>query len=128
MCNTHRVMSGDRDPRAQAAEWLQAAREKAGYSATEFAKAIGAHQTSISNYENGKSAVPESKIEAIADALHLTVIDVRRGLGRWVPNGLEPRLVTPEEAVMADDSLTDAGRTLVLDVLKSLRRSKGSAL
>lgn len=122
MCNTHRVMSGDHDPRARAGRWLRSTREQAGYSASEFAQAIGAHQTSVSNYETGRSAVPEAKLDAIAQALRLTLIDVRRGLGLWVPDGLEPRTVTPEEAINADGSLSQEQRILLLDVLASVRR------
>lgn len=115
--------------RTRAGRWLREARKKAGYeTTTDFAQAINVHQGTVSAYEIGRQSVDEERVEDIARALGLDVIDVRRGLGMWVPAGLEPRAMTPEEAVKADDSLTDAGRTLVLDVLRSLRLAKGSAL
>lgn len=108
--------------------WLRVQREARGLTGRALAELVGVAAPQISNYETGRTAVDDERAEGIARALGLDIIDVRRGLGLWVPDGLEPREMTPEEAVMADDSLTEAGRTLVLDVLKSLRRAKGLPL
>ena len=86
-----------------------------------LATAAGVHQTSISSYENGKNAVPEERVEALARALRMDVIDVRRGLEMWVPDNLEPRVGTPEEAIRADLTLRPDQRELLLSMLATLR-------
>ncbi len=79
------------------------------------------HQTSISNYETGKNTVPEDRVEDLAQALKLDIIDVRRGLGLWVPEGYEPRVVSVEEAINADPTLTPGHRDVLLATLAAIR-------
>lgn len=123
MCNTHHVTVDDRSVRERAGQWLRAARQNAGYeTAGAFGAAIGAHAASVSAYEIGKQSVPDSRVDDIARALRMATIDVRRGLGLWVPDNLEPRAMTPEEAINADDNLSGEQRILLLDVLASVRR------
>ncbi len=110
-----------RDRRLRAGEWLRSTRERAGLTTAALAAALGVHQTSISNYETGKNTVPDDRVEDLAQALKLDIIDVRRGLGLWVPEGYEPRVVSVEEAIHADPTLTPGQRDVLLATLAAIR-------
>lgn len=111
-----------RDHRERAGRWLVRARKSAGYdTTTDLARAIDVHQGTVSAYETGKTSIPEERVDDLARALHLPVIDVRRGLGLWVPDELTPRLVSPEEAIAADTTISDGNRRILLAVLAAMR-------
>lgn len=82
------MTSNDRlSRRAKAGQWLREQRRRAGYqTAAEFGRAIGVSKEVASNYEVGRSDVPEDRAERIAQALGLDIITVRRQLGLWVPD------------------------------------------
>jgi transcriptional regulator with XRE-family HTH domain len=66
--------------------WLKAAREERGFStATAFALALGVNQSMVSRYERGSSEVEDERAEQIANVLGMPLVEVRRGLGLWVP-------------------------------------------
>jgi len=90
-CDTD-LMSRDRlAQRAQAGAWLREQRERRGYAtAAAFASALGIDKSLVSNYETGRTAVPDDRAERIAEVLGMDIIEVRRRLGLWVPEG-EPR-------------------------------------
>lgn len=122
MCKTHRMASDDPHARRRVGAWLRDSRIRAGYRTTsDLARALGINQASISAYETGKTPLPEDRIPAFANALRIPVIDLRRGLELWVPDGLEPRPMTPEEAIEADDTLGPGGRRMMLSLLREVR-------
>ncbi|KLL11549.1 helix-turn-helix domain-containing protein [Protofrankia coriariae] len=111
----------------QAGEWLRQAREAAGYSGTRFAAALGVHQAQVSKYETGISKPDDDRAREIARLLGLDEIDVRRKLGLWIPESLEPRPMTPEEAIRIDQTLRPAYRGLLLAVLSAVRSQQQDA-
>lgn len=92
-CNTVGMASGEEklDRRVAAAKWLKSARERGGYrTAREFADALGVERYQLSNWETGRSTVPDDEAELIANTLGLDLIEVRRNLGLWVPADTGP--------------------------------------
>ncbi len=59
--------------------------------------------------------------ELVARAFDLDIVDVRRSLSLWVPDGPEPRPMTPEEAIEADPSFAPFQRRLLLAGMKLIR-------
>lgn len=94
----------------------------------ELATAVDTHQQSISSYETGKYSFPEDKIDALARAFRMDVIEVRRGLGLWVPEGYEPRMVSPEEAIRHDPTMSDDQRQMAIEMLALIRRQSARLL
>lgn len=79
-------MISKRDRLEAAGQWLKDARENRGYAtATAFAAALGVNQSMVSRYERGSSEVEDERAEQIADVLGMPLVEVRRGLGLWVP-------------------------------------------
>lgn len=79
-------MISKRERLEQAGQWLRQAREDRGFStATAFAAALGVNQSMVSRYERGGSEVEDERAEQIADVLGMPLVEVRRGLGLWVP-------------------------------------------
>lgn len=71
----------------EAGRWLRTQRTKRGYdTAGKLARALGVDPSRISNYERGMSAVPDERAAQIADLFGMDEIEVRRGLGLWVPD------------------------------------------
>lgn len=86
---------GERTP----GQWLRAARERAGFSvAARFAEELDIAPSVLSTYERDKVKVPDDLSEQIARALRRDIIEVRAGLGLWVP---------PAEGERAEFSLDD---------------------
>lgn len=87
-------MPSRRDGLEEAGRWLRRARERRGYrTAVDFARALQVDQSLVSRYERGISAVSDERAEQIAQVLHMDIIDVRSGLGLWVPR--EPGAARP---------------------------------
>lgn len=103
--------------------WLRVARKEARLTTTDLADQIGVHSSQISNYETGKSAIPESRVGAIAAALKLDESHVRGRLGMWVPppvpTALQPAWVTEK----ASPAPTGAVTRLALAILAAARRA-----
>lgn len=104
-----------------AGQWLREARQNAKITSRDFAYALGISTAQLSNYELGKHRFTDERAEQIAGALRLPIVDVRLGLGLWVPDGLEPRTMTPEEAITADASLRPGQRELALAMIETIR-------
>lgn len=76
----------DAHEREAAGRWLREQRTRRGFkTAGDLARALGVDPSRISNYETGKSAVPDDRVEQIAQVLDMDLIKVRRNLGLWVP-------------------------------------------
>jgi len=75
-----------------AGRWLVKQRSLVGRfdTAAEFARALGTSAANVSNYETGKAEVSDEMAERIATVLVLPILDVRRGLGLWVPKAGDP--------------------------------------
>jgi transcriptional regulator with XRE-family HTH domain len=101
--------------------WLRAERERRNLSVRALARLVGVAGTQISNYELGRYEPDDDRVEDIARALGMDIITVRRGLGLWVPEGLAPRIVTPEEAIRADPTLRPDQRDTALGMLALIR-------
>lgn len=83
--NTLGVMS-KRQRLEAAGEWLRRARKRGGYrTAVALADALGIDRSMVSRYESGISEVDDDRAQQIAEVLGLSLIEVRRGLGLWVP-------------------------------------------
>lgn len=87
----------------QAGLWLRRARTSHGFeSAGELARALEVDPSVVSRYERGLGGVPDDRAEQIAKVLRLPVIEVRRGLGLWVPDDAAETDREPEELTAAD--------------------------
>jgi transcriptional regulator with XRE-family HTH domain len=79
-------MTSKRQQQEAAGKWLREARERRGFqTAGALARRMGVSDSLISRYETGVSAVSDDRAEQIAEALGMDLIEVRRGLGLWVP-------------------------------------------
>lgn len=89
-------MTSKRERLEDAGRWLKKAREDRGFStATTFAAALGVNQSMVSRYERGMSEVEDERAEQIADVLGMPLVEVRRGLGLWVPADEPPSITVP---------------------------------
>jgi transcriptional regulator with XRE-family HTH domain len=95
-------MVSKRDRLEAAGRWLRGARERRGYqTAADFSRALHVDQSLISRYERGINEVGDERAEQIAEVLGMDIIQVRRGLGLWVP----PESATPQaRPATADDA------------------------
>lgn len=116
-------MTSRRDQREAAGRWLRRARERRGYrTAADFARALRVDQSLVSRYERGISAVGDERAEQIADVLRMDLIDVRSGLGLWVPAGRTTRSVTADDAEL-QELIAQAGDNPALrDALLAVKR------
>lgn len=117
-----------RDRLIKAGQWLRDQRQRRGFrSAAEFARALGIDKGLVSNYETGRSEVPDDRAERIADVLGLDEIHVRRHLGLWVPK-IDP--MTRAEAMLDENErlaaeireLADRERRAVEAFIAELRK------
>lgn len=113
--------------RWRAGQWLRDVRRAAGVDPKELARHMDITTAQVSNYELGKHEFNDARAEQIARALGLDIVDVRRGLGLWVPESLTPRAMTPEEAIKADPTLRPDQRGMLLALLATVRGQSGSA-
>lgn len=89
----------------QAGLWLRQSRISRGYeSAGEFARVLEIDPSMVSRYERGMSEVSDERAEQIAEILRMDIIDVRRGLGLWVPS--ESGYVEEPETLTLDQKAT----------------------
>lgn len=106
-----------------AGRWLRKQRERRGFeTAGEFARTIGIDPSQLSRYERGISAVPDERAEQISEVLRMDILDVRRGLGLWVPSTNEPAEDDdePDLETMSDDELEE--------YIDSISQAHGEAL
>lgn len=92
-----------REQLLQAGRWLREARERRGMSVREFAANLGVATQMVYDWQNGKNAVGDERAKQIADVLRMDLIDVRRGLGLWVPLKEDQTSERPSEEVTAVD-------------------------
>jgi transcriptional regulator with XRE-family HTH domain len=119
-------MATRRDRLEAAGRWLHRARERRGYrTAADFARALQVDQSLISRYERGISEVGDERAEQIARVLRMDIIEVRSGLGLWVPRESVARAARP---ATADDTelqelIAQAGDNPILrDALLAVKR------
>lgn len=99
--------SDDRlDRRVAAAKWLRETRERRGYAtAGQFASALGIERYQLSNWETGRSSIDDEQAELIARVLNMDIIEVRRGLGLWVPDDAQSKSSDDSSQPSATDPL-----------------------
>lgn len=117
----NRRMETKRDRLEAAGRWLRGARERRGYrTAADFARALQVDQSLVSRYERGLSAVGDERAEQIAQVLRMDILDVRGGLGLWVPSGAS----RPAEGdAELQELIAQAGHNPVLrDALLAVKR------
>lgn len=86
-CNPWGV-SSKREQQEVAGRWLRQARERRGFATVgALARRLGVSESLVSRYETGLSSISDERAEQIADALGMGIMEVRRGLGLWVPDG-----------------------------------------
>lgn len=98
----------DRQERLRAAgTWLRAQRDTHGWTGSDLARHLGINQVRVSAYERGQYEVPNEIADKLAEVLDLSVIEVRRELGLWVPTDAEIQHLRyqPDPRRMTDDSL-----------------------
>jgi transcriptional regulator with XRE-family HTH domain len=119
-------MASRRDQLEEAGRWLRDARERRGHrTAADFARALDVDQSLVSRYERGISAVGDERAEQIAEVLRMDIVDVRRGLGLWVPREETARAARPGSADDAElqDLIAQAGDNPALrDALLAVKR------
>lgn len=93
-----------------AGTWLRDQRQRRGWSGSELARRLGVNQVRVSAYERGRYEVPADLTGRVAEVLALPHIEVRRGLGHWVPaddergqlRGYSDPAALPDEALMGE--------------------------
>lgn len=124
MASTGTAESSQDARKRAAGQWLRGQREQRGWTGQQLADLVGVTRMQISSYERGRDRVSDERAEDIARALSMNIIDVRRGLGLWLPDGLEARIGPPEEAIRADETLTADQRELLLSMIATLRAQR----
>lgn len=114
-------MASKRDRLEGAGRWLRDARERRGFpTAADFARALRVDQSLVSRYERGLSAVGDERAEQIAQVLRMDIVDVRGGLGLWVPRETAAR--PPADAEL-QELIAQAGANPALrDALLAVKR------
>jgi transcriptional regulator with XRE-family HTH domain len=119
-------MVSKRDRLEAAGRWLRGARERRGYrTAADFARALQVDQSLVSRYERGVSAVGDERAEQIAHLLRMDIVDVRSGLGLWVPPESTAGVARPAAAgdTELQELIAQAGDNPVLrDALLAVKR------
>jgi len=119
-------MASRRDQLEAAGHWLRGVRERRGYrTAADFARALQVDQSLISRYERGISAVGDERAEQIAQVLRMDIVDVRRGLGLWVPRESASQAARPAavDDMELQELIAQAGDNPVLrDALLAVKR------
>lgn len=97
----------------QAGRWLREQRERRGItSQAELARRLGWDKSLISNYESGKTEIPDDRAEDLAEFLGIDIITFRSKFGLWVA----PRRSSMDEVeATLDDSERLAAELRALD-------------
>lgn len=117
------VTEGDAEARRQrlqaAGTWLRAQRETLRWTGSEFARRLGLNQTRVSAYERGQYEVSDEAAERIAEVLGIPLIETRRQLGLWAPDGFIPADREPHT-----DLTQISDEVLVAELARRLSRSR----
>lgn len=105
-------------------ERIRVARKAAGVTQEELAAAAGfAHKTSINKIELGVYGVPDDKLQAIADTLHVSAEYLTTGL--VTPDGPAPLSGWADALVKAATELTAPRRSELLEFTAFLAAAEG---
>lgn len=104
-------MSNDSDPAPSQSPgtWLTRLMERRSIAVRRLADEMGVTPKTVYDWRDDRTAISEERVPRLAEALGVTEIEARRGLGFWVPSGIErePAKNTAElEEIIAD--LTNA--------------------
>jgi len=98
-------------------EWLTRQMERRGISVRQVADALKVTTKTVYDWQGNKTAISEERIPLLAEALDLSVIETRRGLGFWVPD-------EEEGAPPARDDEIDAALDVMRAAIAELERIK----
>lgn len=113
----------DRRDRLHAAgEWLTAARKEAGLSQAQLGERLGVSGANVSNYERGVISFPDERTRDLSKALGVDELDVRRGLGLYVPGDEASADIDVPTAILRDRLLLPEARQHLLNQYKLLLR------
>lgn len=96
-------------------DWLKRQMERRNISTRAIADALGVTPKTVYDWVGNKTTVSEERVPLLAEALDVTEIEARRGLGYWVPEDSEPQPI--RDAGELDEILGD-----LTDVLERFRR------
>lgn len=109
-------------PSPSPGQWLTNQMERRNISVRQLAEAMGVVEKSVYFWRDDKTAVSEARIPKLAEALAISEIQVRQGLGYWVP------AESPEPPPDYDvDELRDLRNQLntILDRIEEIQRRRG---
>lgn len=102
--------------KAAAGRWLVEKRSLHGrLTAAEFARRLEITPSRLSSYERGVAGVDDDMAQRIADVLSLPILEVRRGLGLWVPEDQSDAAMIQSLAEMPDTTIKALIQDLPLD-------------
>lgn len=88
----------DPEKRARAGAWLKNAREQRGISVRSVASYFDVSTQSVYGWEAGGSDfADDDRAAGLAKLLRMDLVEVRRGLGLWVPPTADDELAEPED-------------------------------
>lgn len=73
--------------------WLTQQMERKHINVRRLAEALDVTDKTVYGWRDDRGAVSEARIPKLAEALGISEIEARRGLGYWVPEGSEPQPV-----------------------------------
>jgi transcriptional regulator with XRE-family HTH domain len=71
--------------------WLTRQMERRQASVRQIAEALEVTTQTVYDWRGDKAAINEARIPRLAEALGVSEVEARRGLGYWVPEGSEPQ-------------------------------------
>lgn len=77
-------------------EWLVRQMERRGIGVRQVADALEVTTQTVYGWQNSKTVINEDRVPRLAETLGISVIEARRGLGLWVPDGVETTLEVDE--------------------------------
>lgn len=111
----------------EAGQWLRRQRERRGIdSQSELARRLGWDKAIVNNYETRGTRVPDDRAEQLAEFFGMDIIEVRRGLGLWVPPEAAADTAEPEDDTEPTTAeLINRAQELIAEANEYLRRARG---
>jgi hypothetical protein len=92
--------------------------DRKAISVRRLADALNVTPKTVYDWRDDRTAISEERIPRLADTLGMQEIEVRRGLGFWVPNG--EQAAPARDAAELEEIITDLAS--VLDRFRRWRR------
>lgn len=99
-------------------------------SVRRLADALGVTSKTVYDWRDGRTVISEERVPRLAEVLHVSEVDARRGLGYWVPEGSPDAGESTDEAstvAMDKEELLELRKTLVeaLERIDRIQRDVG---